>query len=79
MKDASEGYYLVVTSPKYRQTDGGTDSLVFRGSLDELTYKFGTKSSNPMKSFVSKGKHFLFRFFQWSGKEWREIVDPRPE
>lgn len=75
--DSENIIYLIMCSPKFKE-DLVNDALVFRGTLDDIVYKFGVKSSNPMNGFVSKGVHFIYRFYKWTGRAWVEILDPRP-
>ncbi len=66
--------FLITCVPE----DGGRETKVFSGSLDDVLYKFGNKSTNPLKGFVYKRVRHIYKFYVWGGNSWSPIEDPRP-
>lgn len=67
----------ITSVPKF--DDSPKETYVFKGTLEDLLYKFGAKDTNPLIGYISKGIHYSYKFYSWNGKDWTEISDPRPQ
>jgi hypothetical protein len=70
--------YRITCVPKFEVQDS-KEAYVFKGTLEDILYKFGAKNSNPLVGYVHKGKHFIYKFYAWNGLGWDEVSDPRPQ
>jgi hypothetical protein len=69
--------YRITCVPKF-ESISNKEVHVFKGTLEDILYKFGAKDSNPMKGYVSKQVRYVYKFFLWTGSSWQEVSDPRP-
>jgi hypothetical protein len=74
----AQALYLLVCVLKF-DPDSKSQNHVFKGNLEDMVYRFGAQNSNPLKGYVFKGQHFVYKFYQWTGTCWKEVFDPRPE
>lgn len=70
--------YRIVSVLKFSE-EPKKEAHVFKGTLDDILYKFGAKDNNPLQGYISKGHHYVYKFFVWSGNNWIPVSDPRPE
>ena len=68
--------YRISCVPKFGTRK--SEAHIFKGTLDDLVYKFGTKDSNPMLGFTYKRVLYIYKFYLWNGFDWVNIPDPRP-
>jgi hypothetical protein len=68
--------YLLTCLP---EAGGGKETKVHIGNLDDVLYKFGAKNFNPLKGFTYKRIRYVYKFYVWTGSNWSEVSDPRPE
>jgi hypothetical protein len=68
--------FRITSTPKF-QTQISKEEYVFKGTLEDILYKFGSKSSNPLVGYVFKGIHYVYKFYLWNGVGWEEVPDPR--
>jgi hypothetical protein len=69
--------YRISSFPKF-ESKTAKETHVFKGTLEDLLYKFGAKDSNPMVGYVFKRVQYIYKFFLWNGSNWVEVLDPRP-
>jgi len=74
----SQLIYRIISVPKF-DNQNPKETYVFKGTLDDILYKFGAKDTNPLIGYISKGRHFSYKFYLWNGKGWDEVSDPRPQ
>jgi hypothetical protein len=69
----------VVSVPKFSE-DGKKEVEVFKGTLEQLYYRFGPRIHNPLVGYVSRKIHYTYRFYRWQRNfGWVPIEDPRSE
>lgn len=73
-----EEMYVITSTPMYR-SHLGAESVIFRGRLEDILFKYGGKSSNSLRVFKSRGIYYIIKFYKKNGQAWREIDDPRPD
>ncbi len=73
----SQVIYRIVSVSKF-DTQNSKVTLVIKGTLEDILYKYGAKDSNPLVGYVFKGVHYIYKFYAWNGNGWDEVSDPRP-
>ncbi len=73
----SQKIYRISSVSKF-EPESHNEIHVFKGSLDDILYKFGAKDSNPMVGYIHKRISYVYKFFLWNGSSWIEVSDPRP-
>lgn len=69
--------YRIVSHPKFEPLLS-KEAHVFQGTVEDILFKYGPQNSNPLKGFVSKGVHYVYKFYLWTGFGWEHVSDPRP-
>ncbi len=69
--------YRIVSVAKYESNS--IEIHVFKGTMEDILYKFGAQNNNPLVGYISKGIHFVYKFYSWNGESWELVSDPRPE
>jgi hypothetical protein len=78
MKGETMSLIRVTAVPKF--VEDGSETEVFKGTLEQLYLKFGTKEMNPLVGYVSKNIQYVYRFYRWTRAHgWIRIDDPRSQ